>query len=55
MQENGWASVKNGALLRLAADDGFGALITADKGFAYLFRQLVSLLRKDGRLLEARV
>jgi predicted nuclease of predicted toxin-antitoxin system len=39
VQENGWASVKNGALLCLAADDGFGALITADKGFAYQHNQ----------------
>jgi hypothetical protein len=39
VQENGWVSVKNGALLRLAADGGFEALITADKGFAYQHNQ----------------
>ena len=30
-QEMGWSSERNGALLSLAADQGFDALITADK------------------------
>ncbi len=34
-QEMGWASVQNGVLLKLAADDGFDALITADKNMEY--------------------
>jgi len=31
----GWASVKNGELLRLAAAEGFGALVTADRSFEF--------------------
>jgi len=31
----GWSGVKNGALLRLAAHDGFDALLTMDNGVAY--------------------
>ena len=31
----GWAGTGNGALLRLAADDGFDALLTVDRGFAH--------------------
>ncbi len=34
-QEMGWASVQNGALLKLASENGFGALITADKNMEY--------------------
>ncbi|MDE0422408.1 MAG: hypothetical protein OXK76_16200 [Gammaproteobacteria bacterium] len=33
--EMGWAGTGNGALLRLAADDGFDALLTVDRGFAH--------------------
>ena len=31
----GWAGTGNGTLLRLAADAGFDALITVDRGFAH--------------------
>lgn len=31
----GWAGTGNGALLRLAADHGFDALITVDRGIAH--------------------
>jgi predicted nuclease of predicted toxin-antitoxin system len=31
----GWSGVKNGELLRLAADDGFDALLSLDSGLAY--------------------
>lgn len=30
----GWAGYGNGELLRIAADGGFEALVTVDKGFA---------------------
>ena len=30
-----WAGTGNGALLRLAAEHGFGALITVDQGFEH--------------------
>ena len=33
--EMGWAGTGNGALLRLAADSGFDALLTVDRGFAH--------------------
>ena len=35
VQQTGWASSKNGALLRLAANDGFAALLSADKNMEY--------------------
>jgi predicted nuclease of predicted toxin-antitoxin system len=35
VQLMGWAGTKNGMLLRIAADQGFVALITADKGIEY--------------------
>ena len=31
----GWAGTGNGALLRVAADSGFDALLTVDRGFAH--------------------
>ena len=31
----GWAGIGNGALLRLAADRGFDALVTVDRGIAH--------------------
>ena len=31
----GWAGTGNGALLRFAADTGFDALLTVDRGFAH--------------------
>jgi len=35
VQENGWGGVTNGNLLSLAAENGFDALITADRGFEF--------------------
>lgn len=35
VQQMGWAGSANGDLLRLAADHGFGALVTVDKGFEH--------------------
>ena len=35
VQRQGWASVKNGRLLALAASVGFDVLLTADKGMAH--------------------
>ena len=34
-QEMGWSSERNGVLLKLAAEEGFDALITADKNMEY--------------------
>lgn len=31
----GWGGIKNGALLKLAAESGYDALISADKNMAY--------------------
>lgn len=31
----GWSGIKNGALLKLAAESGYDALISADKNMAY--------------------
>ena len=30
----GWKSIRNGRLLRLAADEGFDAIVTLDRGMA---------------------
>jgi hypothetical protein len=35
VEQMGWASIKNGKLLRLAADAGFGAFVTVDQGISY--------------------
>ena len=35
VQSMGWDGTENGELLRLAAEAGFDALITVDKGFEY--------------------
>ena len=35
VQSMGWGSMKNGALLQLAADNQFSALITGDKNIEY--------------------
>ncbi|MCY4593262.1 MAG: DUF5615 family PIN-like protein [Bryobacterales bacterium] len=35
VQQMGWAGCSNGELLRLAAEHGFGVLVTVDQGFAY--------------------
>ena len=56
VQQMGWASVKNGALLRLAADSGFGALVSADKNMEYqqnlteLAIPILILSARDNRL-----
>jgi len=34
-QQMGWASTKNGALLQLAFENEFGAVLTADKNMEY--------------------
>lgn len=35
VQRQGWAGIKNGELLRLAASEGYDALISADKNMEY--------------------
>ena len=35
VQKMDWAGTKNGVLLRLAADSGFDAFVTADKGIEH--------------------
>ena len=56
VQQMGWTSVANGALLRLAADNGFGVLVSADKSMAYqqnpaeLAIVVVILTSRDNRL-----
>ena len=35
VQSPGWSGTTNGALLKLAADNGYDALISADKNMAY--------------------
>lgn len=35
VEQMGWASIKNGKLLRLAADSGFDAFVTVDQGISY--------------------
>lgn len=35
VQQSGWAGTKNGKLLKLVKDNGFSALITADKGISH--------------------
>lgn len=35
VQREGWAGTKNGALLRLAAEAGFEAFVTGDRGVEY--------------------
>ena len=55
-----WAGCSNGELLRLAAEHGFGVLVTADQGFAYQqsFRDLpipvVIMIADRTRLQELR-
>ena len=56
VRQMGWASVKNGALLRLAAENGFRALVSADKNMEYqqnlkeLAIPVIVLTAKDNRL-----
>ena len=56
VQQMGWTSVKNGVLLRLAADNGFEALISADKNMEYqqnlagLVIPVIVLSARDNRL-----
>jgi predicted nuclease of predicted toxin-antitoxin system len=35
IRQQGWAGLKNGELLRLAADAGFDAFVTADRNLQY--------------------
>ena len=35
VQREGWAGTRNGTLLRLAGNAGFGAFVTVDKGVEY--------------------
>jgi predicted nuclease of predicted toxin-antitoxin system len=35
VQQRGWAGLKNGELLRLAADAGFDVLVTADRNLQF--------------------
>ena len=35
VQQNGWAGLKNGALLRCAADAGFEVFVTADRNLQF--------------------
>ena len=56
VRQMGWTSVKNGALLRLAADNSFDALISADKNMEYqqnlneLAVPVIVLSARDNRL-----
>ena len=56
VQQMGWTSVKNGVLLRLAADNSFKALISADKSMEYqqnlaeLAIPVLVLTARDNRL-----
>ena len=56
VQPMGWTSVKNGVLLRLAAGNGFKALISADKNTEYqqnkgeLAIPVLVLTARDNRL-----
>ena len=56
----GWAGTGNGALLRLATDTGFDALLTVDRGFAHQQNQddlplpLVIMLAASNRPAELR-
>jgi predicted nuclease of predicted toxin-antitoxin system len=35
VQQSGWSGTSNGSLLKLASENSFDALITADRGFEY--------------------
>lgn len=58
VQEMGWAGTANGALLTLAAQDNFDALITVDRGIAHqqnldeLSIPVVIMLASRNRLAE---
>ena len=60
VQQMGWAARSNGALLHLAVNHGFDALITVDQGFAYqqnargLPIPVVIMIASRTRLLELR-
>ena len=45
VQQQGWAGLKNGELLRRAAEDGFEAFITADQNLQFQQNLARSLLR----------
>ena len=51
VQQRGWAGLKNGELLRVAADAGFEVLVTADRNLQ--FQQNLSLSRLGIILLIA--
>jgi predicted nuclease of predicted toxin-antitoxin system len=51
VQQRGWAGLKNGELLRVAADAGFEVLVTADHNMQ--FQQNLSQSRLGIILLEA--
>ena len=56
VQQMDWKSVKNGDLIRLAADEGFAALISADKNMEYqqnlsgIALPVIVLAGRDNRL-----
>ena len=56
VQQMGWTASKNGVLLRLAANDGFSALLSADKNMehqqdpAVLALPVIVLAGRDNRL-----
>jgi hypothetical protein len=45
VQQRGWSSTKNGALLRVAASAGFGAFLTADQSLQYQQNLTNSVIR----------
>ena len=45
--ERGWSGMKNGALLKAAAEE-FDFFVSMDAGIAYLFLPLQSNVRKSG-------
>ena len=45
VQQRGWSSTKNGALLRVAEAGGFGAFLTADQSLQYQQNLTASNLR----------
>ena len=53
VQQRGWAGLKNGELLRVAADASFDVLVTADRNLR--FQQNLSQARLGIILLVARV
>lgn len=57
VQSLGWAGKDNGELLRAAADDGFDALVTVDRGFEFQQKPetlplTVAIMKARGNRLE---